>query len=95
MKYDAIIVLGGGYRPNFNITKETLSRMQKGIDLFLKKKANKIIISSGFIRKKQKIIEAEILFQYCLKKGLKMKDIIKREERSLFFAKEFFKGLRR
>jgi hypothetical protein len=79
MKYDAIIVLGGGYRPNFNITKETLSRMQRGIELFLKKKANKIIVSSGFIRKKQKITEAEVLFQYCLKKGLRMKDIIKEE----------------
>ena len=53
MKYDAIIVLGGGINDDGSIPEIPSLRLKKGIKLFQKDLSRKIILSGkwGFLRK--------------------------------------------
>jgi uncharacterized SAM-binding protein YcdF (DUF218 family) len=96
MKYDAIVVLGGGVDKKGNLTNMFLSRLKKTLELFKRNLADKIIVSgkwSGLYKFVPAKTEAEAALEYLVENGIPKDKIIK-EEKSLdtignaFFTKK-------
>ncbi|OGE88571.1 MAG: hypothetical protein A3J07_02420 [Candidatus Doudnabacteria bacterium RIFCSPLOWO2_02_FULL_49_13] len=93
MKYDAILVLGRGFKP-----KNFLPRLKLAGKLYKSQAAPKILLSGYFwggLKQKPKISEARVMMGHLLRWGVKKHDILL-EEKSLntignfYFSKKLF-----
>lgn len=83
MKSDAIIVLGDMLKPDGSISDNLRMRLDKGIELFRKNVAPRIIASGyyGFMASyKPPITEASAMKEYMLKNGISDNDILLEEK---------------
>lgn len=86
MKYDAIIVLGGGIKDDGSLPENQKRRVEKAIELFNKKLAARIVMSGKWskardIYDRPPQTEAHAMERYALDLGVSQK-VIDREEKS-------------
>jgi len=96
MKFDAIIILGGGINKDGTLLEITVSRLEKGIELFRKNTSAYVIVSGayGFMLDyiPQKT-EARIMKEYLEKEGLPKEKIILEEESKDTLGNAYFTKL--
>lgn len=101
MKYDAIIVLAGGFDSKGNLPKTVRERIQLAATLFKEKKANHIILTGkwsnywdhAYILPKK--TESSLMFDYALplgiqKKSLYIEDNSQNTYENIFYCKKIF-----
>ncbi len=82
MKYDTIVILGGGISKDGELSEMSKQRVKKGLELFQKGIAQNIIVSGkhGFILEKTKTTEARAMSEYLKKYNIPEENIFLEEE---------------
>ena len=96
---DAIIVLGGSIDDDGRLGPDSVSRVDKGINVFRKDKASKLIMSGAysFLAKiRPRVLEAVSMKKYAVAKAIPSKNIIVEQESldtlsNLFFSKKIIR----
>lgn len=82
-KYDAIIVLAGGIKPNGELSATSKERMDAGINAFKEKLSEKLVFSgcwSFLLTYVPPITESEAMKNYAILRGVQTNQIFKEEK---------------
>ncbi len=76
-RYDAIIVLGGGLTADCKLAASLQARMDKGIELYRKSYATRMILTGGLQLNSDGCFEAEAMRAYALQQNVPAEVLIK------------------